>query len=53
MEGRARARVVLQEEVEGTDLVQDDRLLDDPWLVYLVELLNRVVFLQVKAEDCI
>lgn len=53
MEGRARAGVVLQEEVEGTDLVQDDRLFHDPWLIYLIELLNRVVFLQVKAEDCI
>ena len=43
-------RLVLQEQVQVADLVQNNGGVNHSWFLYLVKLLNSVVFLQVKAE---
>ena len=50
---RSRSVVLLQEQMQVPDLVQDDWEVDDPCFVDLVQLLNRIVFLQVKTEHAV
>ena len=53
MVSRSRPRIVLDEEVQVPNLIQDDGHVNNARLVYLIQLLNGVVLLQIEAEDCI
>ena len=39
--------------MQGTDLIQYNRIVDDAWLVYFIQLLYRIVFFQVETKDCV
>lgn len=49
--GWARSVVVLQEKMQVSNLVQHDWVVDNASTIDLIQLLNRVLFFQVEAED--
>ncbi len=48
---RRGAIIVLEEQVQIADLVQHDRVVDNASPINLIQLLYRVLLLQVEAED--
>ena len=53
MRWRGRSVVLLQKQVQVTNLVQDDWKVDDASFVNLVQLFYGVVFLEVEAENTV